>query len=299
MTTKLKSLVLLLAPLLFISCKNEPKAIDTSGTIFRDGAEISYNIYGDGGATLLFVHGSYIDQTYWAEQVKHFSSEYKVVTMDLPGHGKSGKGRKFWSVENFAGDVYAIIKRLKLKNVILIGHSLAGDINLMEATSHPKNIIGFIGIDTFKNVATPVPAKYKKQVEAIRKKLKKDFANTSEQFARTQLVTSETSPEITERIAKAFRNAHEPMGQQTMPEIFNMYKTERRLLPKLRLKIHLINVDYSPTNETPLKKYASSGYDVRHMKGTCHYPMLENPQELNRLLRETIEEISRENDALR
>ena len=284
---------------LFVSCKPESTPVDKSGTIFRDGAEISYNIHGDGGATLLFVHGSYIDQTYWDEQVKYFSPEYKVVTLDLAGHGKSGKGRKYWSVEGFAGDVYAIIKRLNLKNVILIGHSMGGNVNLIEATSHPKNIIGFIGIDNFKNAATPPPPTFEKQQKAFMVELKKDFGGVTEAYARKALVSPETDSIITERIAKDFHNAYKPMGIQLMPEFFDMYKRERKLLPKLRLKLHLINVNNYPTDEAPLKKYCSSGYDVRYMKGTSHYPMLENPQELNRLLRETIEEISRENDKLR
>ncbi len=298
MSTKTKIAFLLLSALVFASCKEDAK-ISQSGSIFRDGADVNYHIYGDGGATLLFVHGSYIDQTYWNEQVKYFSPEYKVVTIDLPAHGKSGKGRKYWSVEGYAGDVYAIVKRLNLKNVILIGHSLGGDINLIEATSHPKNIIGFIGIDNFKNAATPLPKLFRKQIEQIKRGLKNDFADTNEQYARKALVTPETDSAIVKRVVQDYRNAYQPMARSIAPEIFELYKTERRLIPKLRLKLHLINVDYIPTDEAPLKKFASSGYDIRHMKGTCHYPMLENPQTLNKLLRETIEEISRENDVLR
>jgi hypothetical protein len=49
-------------------------------------------------------------------------------------------------------------------------------------------------------------------------------------------------------------------------------------------KLYLINVDYMPTNEAPLKKFAAEGYEVKHMKGTCHFPMLENPKELNEKL---------------
>ena len=291
-----KVVLSLLISFVLLSCSEQAKPVDTSGTIFRDGAEINYNIYGDGGATLLFVHGAYIDQTYWKDQVSYFKDEYKVVTIDLPGHGKSGKGRKYWSMDGFAGDVYSIIKRLHLKNVILVGHSMAGDINLIEATSHPKNIIGFIGIDNFKQAATPLPKKYQKQRDAITANFKKDFQSANENYARAALVSPETDSAITERVAKDFRNAYQPMGRELMPEFFELYKRERKLLPKIRLKLRLINVDYTPTDEAPLKKYCSSGYAIHRIKGSSHYPMLENPQELNRLLRQAIEEISREND---
>jgi len=298
MSIKIKIAGLLLISLLFSSCKEEVKSVGIykPGILYRDGAEISYNIYGEGGATLLFVHGAYIDQTYWKSQVDYFKNDYKVVTMDLPGHGKSGKGRKYWSLDNFAGDVYAVIRRLDLKNVILIGHSMAGDINLIEATSHPKNVIGFIGIDNFKQAATPLDKKFEPQLKAIKAALKKDFSGTNENYARTMLVSAQTPSEITERVAKDFKNAYQPMGQEIMPELFDVYKRERKLLPKLRLKLHLINVDNTPTDEKPLQKFCSSGYDIRPISGTSHYPMLENPKELNRLLKQTIEDISREND---
>jgi len=115
--------------------------------IKRDGAIINYQVSGKGDKTLLFVHGSYIDKTYWNEQVNYFSQGNRVVTLDLPGHGRSGRERKNWSVQSFAEDIVTLTKELDLKNVILIGHSLAADINLIAATSHPELFKEFIAID--------------------------------------------------------------------------------------------------------------------------------------------------------
>ena len=257
----------------------------------RDDASIDYHISGHGEVTLLFVHGSYIDQTYWEQQVAYFKPDYKVVTFDLPAHGKSGKERKHWSVKGFADDVIFVIKELKLKNVILIGHSLAGEVNLIAATSYPDPIIGFIVIDIIKNAATPLPPEFQQQVTTIEENLKKDFANTNENYARMALLTKDTPEAITHRIVSAYRNAYQPMGIATTPEIFDMYKVEEELLPRLKFKLFLINVDYIPTNEEALKKHTKHGYELVQIKGTCHYPMLENPDELNWLLEQTIGEI--------
>ena len=256
--------------------------------IKRDNAIINYQISGSGDITLLFVHGSYIDQTYWAAQVDYFSKNYKVVTFDLPGHGKSGTERKRWSVNGFAEDVSFVISELDLKNVILIGHSLGGDINLIAGIAHPENIIGFIGIDNFKNAATVLPPEYEQQADSIEQKLKTDFANTNEQYARKALLTKETPIEIANRVVKDYRNAYQPMATETTPEIFKLFETEKKLLPQLKLKLYLINVDYMPTNEEPLKEFAGSGYEVLQIKGTCHYPMLENREELNKSIENCI-----------
>ncbi|MDB5047755.1 MAG: alpha/beta hydrolase [Fibrobacteres bacterium] len=260
--------------------------------IFRDKASIEYTVSGKGDTTLLFVHGSYCDQSYWKRQVEDFQPDYQVVTLDLPGHGKSGKGREIWSVQGFAEDVSAVIRELRSDNIILIGHSLAGDINLIAATLHPESIIGFIGIDNFKNAATPLPEEYREQSEAILENLKTDFAGTNERYARMALLTPETPPEITDRVVEDFRNGYQPMGLGIMPEVFAMYRLEKELLPLLQTRLDLINVEYIPTNEEPLKRYAGSGYEVVRIAGTCHYPMLENPEALNAALGQVIRKIT-------
>jgi sigma-B regulation protein RsbQ len=262
--------------------------------IKRDNAVINYRIEGEGDITLLFVHGSYIDQTYWNEQVKYFKDDYKVVTFDLPSHGASGKEREHWSFQGFAADVITVVEELSLKKVILIGHSIAGDINLIAATSRPELFIGFIAVDFFKNAATPLSPEYRKQADTILENLKKDFANTNEQYVRMALVTPQTPQEIINRVINDYRNAYEPMGKETMPQIFEVYSTEQKLLPRLTFKLYLVNVDYMPTNEEPLKQYAKNGYEVLGIKGTCHYPMLENPDALNKSLQQVIQQISRD-----
>lgn len=260
--------------------------------IKRDNTIINYQITGNGDTTLLFLQGSYIDQTYWKNQVHYFSTQYIVITLDLPGHGRSGKERTDWSVQGFAEDIITIIKELNLTNVILIGHSLGGDINLIVATSNPKPILGFVSVDYYKNAATPLSPEYQEQAATIEQKLKTDFANTNEQYVRMALVTKQTSTEITNQVISEYRNAYQPMAVKITPEIFNMFEIQKKLLPQLKFKLYLINVDYTPTNEEPLKQYAKSGYEVFHMKGTCHFPMLENPDDLNKLLQQTIHKIS-------
>jgi sigma-B regulation protein RsbQ len=295
---KIKQLKNLILTVLFIcsilqlnSCKqnNKPKEMKE---IKRDNVIINYNITGNGDTTLLFVHGSYIDQTYWEKQVKYFSPNYTVVTLDLPGHGKSGTERTQWSTESFAKDVIAVIKKLDLKNVILIGHSWAGDVNLIAAVSYPKPIIGFIAVDYFKNAAIPLSPEFQQQADSIEQKLKTDFANNNEQYATNALLTKQTPIEISNRVIKDYRNAYKPMGKKITSEIFNvLFESEKKLLPQLKFKLFLINVDYQPTNEEPLKKYTGSGYEVSHLKGTCHYPMLENAEQFNKVLQQTIQKI--------
>ncbi|MCF0069395.1 alpha/beta hydrolase [Dyadobacter sp. CY261] len=260
-------------------------------TIISNGTPISYNIYGTGPATLLFLHGSFIDQTYWKQQVSFFKEKYQVVTMDLAGHGESGTNRGEWTLEGMAEDVVTLIKELRLENVILVGHSLGGNLALIAASRHPDPIIGFIGVDNFKNLATPLPAEYESQVEEIIESSKKAYADTNEHYARMVLLTPETPGWITDKIVAAYRNSYEPMGQQTLPQFFEMYRIEQQSMPLLRPRMNLINVNYYPTNVEALKAHAGNGYKLIEIAGTCHYPMLESPKALNEALDEVIDSV--------
>jgi len=63
-----------------------------------DGVKISYDVQGTGQPVLVFVHGWSCSKEYWKEQIVHFVKKHKVVTIDLAGHGQSGRSRKDYTV---------------------------------------------------------------------------------------------------------------------------------------------------------------------------------------------------------
>lgn len=92
-----------------------------------DGVPIAFTRQGE-GPPLVFVHGWSCDQAYWREQVGHFAGRHTVVTVDVAGHGKSGLERADWTMTSFGGDVAAVLEELDLRDAILIGHSMGGDV---------------------------------------------------------------------------------------------------------------------------------------------------------------------------
>lgn len=266
--------------------------------LFHDETSIHYVMAGNKLPTLLFVHGANIDLTYWDAQVAYFKDRYTVLALDLPGHGQSGRNKSHWTVNGMGEDVAAFIKSLKLEQVILIGHSMGGNVNLVAATTYPDSVIGFIGIDNFKSAGQPLPPEYQEQSEQIVQQLHQNFADTDEQYARMVLLTPQTPETVSARVVKAYREAYQPMAIEIIEAVFRSeYEAERELLPKLPCKLHLINVDYMPTQEGPLQTYTTKGYAVHHMAGTSHFPMIEMPDELNKLLDETIQEIVAESQS--
>lgn len=275
---KVKILVLFLIFNISLQAQNDKKSIE------RDNVQIVYSESGQGDTTLLFVHGAFIDKAYWSAQVSFFKQHYRVIAIDLPGHGQSGKNRPIWSVQELGKDVCSLIDTLHLKNVVLIGHSMGGDIILEVANACPNSVIGFIGVDNFKNAGTAMPKEIQSQIAYILQMLKSDFANTSEAYAKQVLLTSSTDKSIADRVITDYRNMDNNIGVAIISDVFTYFERERELMSRLKLKMHLINVNYIPTNKDLLDKYATSGFDITIIDGTSHYPMIEKPNEFNKAL---------------
>ena len=89
-----------------------------------DGTPIYYEVQGDGEPALVFIHGFCSERSYWSKQLCKFAQQYKVVAVDLAGHGESGLDRKTWTISAFGEDVVAVVEKLGLDKVVLIGHSM-------------------------------------------------------------------------------------------------------------------------------------------------------------------------------
>ncbi len=257
----------------------------------NENLHIDYSLSGTGQVTLVFIHGGFIDKEYWQDQVTYFSRNFKVLTIDLAGHGKSGDNRTDWTIESLGEDVIKLIKELSLQKVILIGHSLGGDVILEVAAKLPELVIGLVGIDNFKNAGMPLPPPLLEQISQALEYMKTNFAEVSENFARLSLVTAHTDKELAERVINDYKNFKPNVGRSLLVSTFLYHDREKELLQNLKLKLHLINVDYFPTNEELLKQNAGSGYELNVMKGTCHYPMIESPGEFNAILEKVVSAI--------
>ena len=123
--------------------------------ISADGVPIHYDVRGNGMPALVFVHGWCCNRRFWDEQVSYFAPHYAAVTLDLAGHGASGRNRSQWTVQAFGQDIVAVIKQLRLRQVVLIGHSVGGQW-IVEAARHlPGSVIGLVGVDTWLNIEQP------------------------------------------------------------------------------------------------------------------------------------------------
>src|SRR5499427_5943383 len=90
-----------------------------------DGIQLHSTTSGKGAKTVVLVHGWTCDETTWESQVPVLSKEFRVITLDLPGHGKSGspKDGKL-TMDLFAKAVDAVRAEAKAERVVVVGHSM-------------------------------------------------------------------------------------------------------------------------------------------------------------------------------
>src|SRR6187401_2757685 len=127
-------------------------AIPPTGTVSSaDGAAIRYDSDGTGTPELVLVHCWSCDRHVWDGVAPRFSKSYRVVTLDLAGHGESGRKRKEWTIEAYAEDVKAVVEGLGIKRAILIGHSMGALVALEAAKRLPGRVVGIVPVDMLMN----------------------------------------------------------------------------------------------------------------------------------------------------
>jgi pimeloyl-ACP methyl ester carboxylesterase len=89
------------------------------------------------GTPLIFIHGFPLHQGVWDDFADRFSHKYKVLTLDLPGFGKSPLLPASFSIGQVADQVLQLIEREKLEHSALIGHSLGGYVALAMIEKRP------------------------------------------------------------------------------------------------------------------------------------------------------------------
>lgn len=255
-------------------------AVDANAEVVpaKDAVPIHYSVQGKGEPALVFIHCWSCDRHLWDNQVPEFAKSHRVVTIDLPGHGASGQGRKNWSIESYADDVNTVITKLKLKRVILIGSSMGGPIALEATRRIPDRVVGIVPVDTLHNVESTIDPKV---LEDVLKQLRADYKVAATSLMNQFFFSPSTPPAVKNRIISE-TTARPPELAITILEAILKYGSAPAL-GEVKVPIRAINADMTPTNLEVNRKHAPQ-FDVVIIKGSGHYPMLEQPEQFNGLL---------------
>ncbi len=243
-----------------------------------DGIQIHSTVTGKGAKTVILVHGYTCDETTWTEQVPALAKEYRVVTLDLPGHGKSEspKDGKF-SMDLFARAIEAVRAEVGANTAVLVGHSMGTPVVLRYAHLYPAHVSALVFVDGLMPLAPAQAAASANQGAAM---AGPNSRATREAMVRSFFVAG-TSPDVQSKVLKmmlgapeqtavgAMNATREPAGQTTeipMVPILGIYAGPSRIASAQAVHAAFPTVEYTSID------------------GTGHFLMLEKPEEFNRLL---------------
>ena len=281
---------ILVVTVAFISCQKkaerqpseEISVVDSVAS--ADSVMISYEVHGRGAPVLVFVHGWSCNRSFWKNQIEQFSQNAKVALVDLAGHGQSGANREDWTMPAFGADVAAVVNKLNLDRVILIGHSMGGPIIAEAARLLPGKVLGLIGVDTFHDITKIYT---REEIDQSAAPLYDNFDEAMATWIWQMFPEGTDSALVQEVITEAAKASREmALG------IFDWYPNLRQaeLLQELDLPLITINTDLWPMNDEGNREILPT-MEVIMMPGLGHYPMLEDPQTFNQNLTQAVQKL--------
>lgn len=113
-----------------------------------DDVDLYYDVIGE-GEPILFIHGLGSSGRDWREQIHHFGTRYRVITVDVRGHGQSGKPPGPYSVLLFTEDIVKLLVSLDMAPLHVVGLSMGGMIGLQLAVSRPHLVRSLVIVNSW------------------------------------------------------------------------------------------------------------------------------------------------------
>ncbi|MHA1965598.1 MAG: alpha/beta fold hydrolase [Candidatus Thorarchaeota archaeon] len=234
------------------------------------------------GSPLVFVHGAGSSHLIWAFQLREFSKEYRAIALDLSGHGKSEDIEGSPSIEtNYAEEVAALIRHLTLDSFILVGHSMGGGVvmtyTLKENVPRPKALVL---VDTSSDL----------DLSKLRSGLVKETIEDRVFFFKSRLYEQYTEIYQLKKLDDAMKLANPLVMIRDLAACSKFNITDRVKEIDIPTFV-LVGEDddiITPTIAADFEKKFPRA-DIAVVKDADHVPMVEQPEEFNRLFRKFIE----------
>lgn len=222
---------------------------------------------------LIFIHGWTCNADFWKDSYNAFPG-YRVIAVDLIGHGQSGKPKAVYSMEYFAKSVEAVMRNAKVKKAVLVGHSMGTPIARQFYRLYPEKTLGIVIVD-----GSLVPFFSDEQAEQLLTAFRKDYKGTSAQFVNGIIQTIE-SDAIKKQITDAMLTAPEHVGTSSMEGMM-----DKRIWANDLIKVPVLAImAQSPWVKADTKevfKAIAPNLDFQLWPGVSHFLMMEKSKQFN------------------
>ena len=234
-----------------------------------------YDIGKNNKEALIFIHGWTCSADFWKDSYSAFP-DYRVIAIDLPGHGQSDKPHADYTMEYFAKSIDAVMKTAKIKQAVLVGHSMGTPVIRQFYRLYPKKTLGLVIVDGALKPFGP-----KAQMEKFFEPL---FANYKEQAPKfIDGLLGPTREDLKPSIRATMLSAPDYVAASAMKGMLDdsIWTTDQIKVPALAI---MAETPW-PKENADIYKTIAPNIDYQRWTGVSHFLMMEKPKEFNDAVR--------------
>lgn len=242
-----------------------------------------YDIGGSNKRAIIFIHGWTCNADFWKDSYSAFP-QYRVIAIDLPGHGQSDKPKTTYSMEYFARSIKAVMKSTGVKQAVLVGHSMGTPVARQFYRLYPEQTLGLVVVDgLLRPIGSPGNME-KGFLEPLRANYKEN---------EPKLVAGLLQPVKDENLKKRIRDtmtsAPDYVGLSAMGGMVDASIWKNDIVHVPVLAIMAESPWWGPDTKDSFKAIAPN-IDFRMWTGVSHFLMMEKPKEFNAAVNAFVEQ---------
>lgn len=248
--------------------------------------------YYDGGAgeALVLIHGLGASAAGWVEQIEELSASYRVIAMDLRGHGGSGqRAEEPATIRVFADDIAALLKGLRVDGAHVCGNSLGGMIVLELYVRYPSLMKSLILEDT--TAFFPPPSMMEDFLRFFDHQDMRGWAR----FMAPRLLRPSPLASLEDELVQTMATTSRAVYRQGLVAAFQA--DYRWMLPTVDIPTLILVGDEDQATPRGYARFLASQIKdamLQVVPEAAHLPHRENPRAFNGLLRTHLEGIRQE-----
>ena len=238
-----------------------------------DGAKVSYiDTGGDAKNALVFVHCWTCNSEFWRDQLGAFP-QYRVIALDLPGHGQSEKPKIEYTMDHFAKAIDTVMRDAGVKRAVLVGHSMGTPVTRRFYELYPKKTLGIVVVDGALGPMGP-----RDEVDKFFQPMFSNYRSAVPTFLDGML--QPTWPSVKEFIRSSMLATEDHVGTSAMKHMI-----EFSYAPHKNIEVPVLAVmapsPYWPKDLEAQYRATAPDIDFQMWTGVSHFLQLERPKEFN------------------
>jgi 3-oxoadipate enol-lactonase len=230
------------------------------------------------GPPLTLLHAVGTSGGIWWQHIPRFSRRFRVLAVDLPGHGKSPRPKEPVSIEGMAEALYETLQGLALLPTHLIGLSLGGMVAQTLAVNHPESVMSLTLCDTICEVNPAAVSLLEERAQTVEKEgMKPTLRPTLERWFAPGF--SAKHPDVVNAVENLLLQADPIINAQTWRAIANLNIVSRlSFLPYIPTLVVNGSLDTSIAPEAATRLCELFDARLAELSGCAHMAPLEAPE---------------------